>query len=119
MSAEERRIRNNRIRRTRQLRRRMFIVSFALCLSLAVGLTGFGFLSNAQDESHTVSYKYFTSVMVQPGDTLSSIARNYMDDHYDSVDAYITEVRLTNHMLDDDVYAGDFLIVPYYSTDFR
>lgn len=119
MREEDRRIRNNRIRRTRRLRQRIFIASMILCLSLIMGIVGCGFLSSAQDEAHIVSYKYFTSVMVQPGDTLSSIARDYMDDHYDSVDAYITEVRLTNHILDDDICAGEYLILPYYSTEFR
>lgn len=119
MREEERRIRNNRIRRARQLRRRIFIASITLCLSLAAGMIGCSFLSSAQDEEHIISYKYFASVMVQPGDTLSSIAREYMDEHYDSVDAYVSEVRFTNHLLDDDICAGEYLILPYYSTEFR
>lgn len=118
MKAEERRIRNNRIRRTRQLRRRIFIACVTLFLSLGIGL-GCSFFSSAQDEDHAVSYKYFTSVMVQHGDTLSSIAADYMDEHYDSIDSYITEVRMTNHILDDEICAGEYLIVPYYSTEFR
>ena len=119
METEGRRIRRNRIRRARQLRRRIFAASMMLSLSLVMGIIGCGFLSSAQDEALTVSYKYFTSVMIQPGDTLSSIARDYMDDHYESVDAYIAEVRMTNHILDDDIRAGEYLILPYYSTEFR
>lgn len=86
---------------------------------MTIGILGFSFLSRAQAEDTAVSYKYFTSVQVKQGDTLLSIAQEYADEHYDSVYAYMEEVCLTNHMLDDKIFAGDYLIVPYYSTEFR
>lgn len=111
--------RNSRMRRVRQLRRRIFTLTLTVVLSLTIGILGFSFLSRAQAEDTAVSYKYFTSVQVKQGDTLLSIAQEYADEHYDSVYAYMEEVCLTNHMLDDKIFAGDYLIVPYYSTEFR
>lgn len=112
-------ISKSRSRRIRQLRHRMILAFVTLCISLMLGIFGCGFLSRAQSDSAEVSCKYFTSVMVQPGDTLYSIAQKYADEHYSSVDAYVAEVCLTNHMMDTDIHIGDYLIIPYYSTEFR
>lgn len=106
-------------RRAAQLRRRVLAAVITLGLSLAIGILSFGFLSKAQSEKSAVSYKYFTSIQIQPGDTLLSIAQEYADDHYSSIYTYMEEVCRTNHLLDDDIKAGDYLIVPYYSTEFR
>lgn len=119
MNERNRRIRSSRIRRIRQLRRRVTIAFATLCISVVTGLLGCSFLSKAQSNSAEISYKYFTSVMVQSGDTLYSIAQEYADDHYASIDAYIEEVCLTNHLMDMDICAGDYLVIPYYSTEFR
>lgn len=91
-----------------------------LVLFIAAALPGFSFLSSAKEKTGPVSYKYFSSVMVRSGDTLTSIALRYADDHYESLDAYIEEVRATNNLTDiDDIRSGDYLIVPYYSEQFR
>ncbi len=116
---EERRIYLNRIRRKRQLRRRMIIAGIILCLLMIFGVPGTVFLSRASAEEPAVSYKYYTSILVYPGDTLNSIAGTYADSHYKSLDAYIEEVRMTNHLPDDDIRAGEYLVVPYYSSDYR
>ena len=98
----------------------LFIICLILVLFIAAALPGFSFLSSAKEKTGPVSYKYFSSVMVRSGDTLTSIALRYTDDHYESLDAYIEEVRATNNLTDiDDIRSGDYLIVPYYSEQFR
>lgn len=119
MMREESRIYRNRIRRARQLRRRIIITCIAICLGSLTGFFCFGFLSSARAEQTAVSYKYFTSIEVHPGDTLSSIAHAYADHHYASVDAYMQEVCAMNHILEDEITAGDYIVVPYYSSSFR
>ena len=62
------------------------------------------------------AYKYYTSVQIQSGDTLWSIADLYMTEEYASIDAYIDEVCSINHIAaDDTIHAGQYLTVPYYS----
>lgn len=95
-----------------------------LCLILTIFIAAFlfisGFLSSAKEKETSVSYKYFSSVMVRSGDTLTSIASRYADDHYESLAEYIDEVRATNNLTDiDEIRAGEYLIVPYYSQQFR
>lgn len=99
---------------------RLFFICLILVFFIAAALPGFSFLSSAKEKTAPVFYKYFSSIMVRSGDTLTSIALKYADDHYESLDAYIEEVRNTNNLMDiDDIRAGDYLIVPYYSEQFR
>lgn len=57
--------------------------------------------------------KSFTSIEVQTGDTLSSIASTYADSpaHYND---YIEEVISINNLKDDTIHAGCYLMVPVY-----
>ena len=92
----------------------------ATLIAVFIGILTTGFLSRAQASSEPVHYKYFRSIMVYSGDTLSAISSRYMDNHYTSVQDYIDEVCEMNHLQDaDDIHAGDYLIIPYYSTDFH
>lgn len=99
---------------------RPLTICLILVLFIAAALPGFSFLSSAREKADSVSYKYFSSVMIRSGDTLTSIASQYADEHYESLDAYIEEVRATNNLSDiDEIRAGDYLIIPYYSEQFR
>ena len=64
-------------------------------------------------------YKYYKSVEINPGDTLWSIAGNYITDEYSSMDAYINEVKYINSMGDTVITAGSSIIIPYYTGDYK
>lgn len=66
-----------------------------------------------------VSYKYYTSVTVEAGETLWDIAQVYVSDDQASVQKYIDEVKQINHLVNDKIYAGENLIVPYYSDEYK
>ncbi len=113
--------RNNyrKIRRQRELRRKFILAGIALMLILAFALSYHALISQANTDMEDISYKYFTSVQIQVGDTLWSLADRYADEvHYASQEQYITEVMAINHMTDDAIYAGNYLILPYYSAEF-
>ena len=115
----ERRILKNRIRRQQEMKKRFLLFTVTLCLIVVCSVSLSGFRSNAQDDSTSVSYKYYKSIAVSNTDTLWSIADEYMDeDHYDSVDDYIAEVMRMNTLTDDVIHYGDYLIVPYYDSQF-
>ena len=73
MMNSERRIRNNRIRRQRQLRRNILMLCFTLVLIVTLSIGGFALGAKAQDKEDVILYKYYTNVEVQYGDTLESI----------------------------------------------
>ena len=115
----ERRIRNNRIRRQKQMRRNFFmtIVTFYLIITLSISVGGF--LSKAKDDSERTSYKYYKSITVSNEDTLWSIAQEYMDkEHYHSADEYIKEVKQMNHLKNDTITYGCHIVIPYYTDEY-
>ena len=75
-------------------------------------------VTNAKTISNDTYYKYFTSVQVEEGDTLYSLAEEY-GDYFESDKAFINEVKYANHLIEDTIYAGSYLVVPYYSTEYR
>ena len=54
-------------------------------------------------------------------DRTKEIAEKYADDiHYDSLSDYMDEVIFINHLEDgDQIKAGTYLTIPYYSTEFK
>lgn len=115
----ERRILRNRIRRQREMKKNFLILFMTVCLIVLGSVSLSGFRSNAKDESTEVSYKYYKSITIGNDDTLWSIAEQYMDeDHYESINDYINEVKNMNTMTDDVIHYGEHLIIPYYDSDF-
>ncbi len=116
----ERRIRNNKLRRRRQLRRNICISLMTFMLVAGFSVLFFSFGAKAQtDAGDDVSYKYYKSITVQAGDTIWDYAGLYADkDFYDSYENYIKEVMNINHLKDDNIICGQNIILPYYSNEF-
>ncbi|MCM1263069.1 MAG: LysM peptidoglycan-binding domain-containing protein [Butyrivibrio sp.] len=112
----ERRIRNNKIRRQREMRKNIILTIMTICLVITFSLSLSSFLSNAKEDSGKTCYKCYKSITIANDDTLWSIAQEYMDDeHYDSVNDYIKEVKKINVLSTNDITYGAHLIVPYYA----
>ena len=103
-------------RRRQMIFRRICLIS-SIILSTVILIGAAGILSHAEDSDNVHYYKYYTSVTVMPGDTLSSIAEEY-GFNYDDTMQHVDEIKFCNRMNEDTIYAGSSLIVPYYSTEF-
>ena len=120
MTASEIRIYNNRMRRQRQLRRNILITVFTIILSLTLSVGCFAVGSKAQNKDEVVLYKYYTNIEIQYGETLWDIAYNYFcEDKYTSYEHYISEVMQINGLYNEKVSPGSYLMVPYYSPEFK
>lgn len=114
-SRSERRIRNNRIRRRREMRKNFLLFVMTLCLIVTTSIVISSFRSNAKTDPAKETCRYYKSITVSERDTLWSIAKTYMDEtHYDSVQDYIDDVMHINNLRNDAIYADAHLIVPYY-----
>lgn len=115
----EYRIERNRMRRIRHFRRQCFLVALAVALVLIFTLSYHAIVSNATGADTEVSYKYYKSIEINYGDSLWSLADTYAGEQYASAQDYIDEVMHINHLSDDTLIAGQYLVVPYYSTEFK
>lgn len=87
------------------------ILSVMAVVLIGGSISGFAKARRAAESSH----KYYTSISIQPGDTLWGIASEYMTPEYDGIEDYIREVRKLNHLSDNGICAGQYLMIPYYS----
>lgn len=58
---------------------------------------------------------YYTSVEVQPGDSLWSIATQYYTDDWKDVNHYMETIMEFNGLSNDRIYAGNYLSIPYFA----
>lgn len=58
--------------------------------------------------------KYYTSIPIQAGDTLWSIAQIYRTDEYASIQEYINELKFINNLTGDLIQQGNNLTIAYY-----
>ena len=107
--------------RRHQRQKSMIIFISSLCLALALGILFGSFLSRAQtQEPEATYYKYYANVRIQPGDTIWDLAADYMDENYESREEYIREVKELNSLSDtNSIVSGQYLILPYYSTEYK
>ncbi len=119
-----RRMRRNARRRLCSYRRREArLKGMILVLLLIVAACFFAlFMTATKTEAHKMdkpSYKYYTSVTVDAGDTLWTIAEEHMTEEYRSIDEYMSEVASINHLKGDRLTRGQTLCIPYYSTEYK
>ncbi|MBQ4522645.1 MAG: LysM peptidoglycan-binding domain-containing protein [Lachnospiraceae bacterium] len=91
---------------------------WTVCFIFVLVLCYFLFHSNtvnAKENSDAV--KYYTSVYIEPGDTLTSIAKEYQTVEYSDLSAYIEEIKYVNDLHSDKITAGCYLVVPYYAEE--
>ena len=115
----ERRIKNNKLRRRRQLRHNIMKFVLTVMLISCLSVCFFSFKAKAQSNDAEISYKYYKSISVSAGDTIWDYAAEYADEeYYDSYESYINEVIRINALSNDSIRAGQSIIIPYYSNEF-
>lgn len=92
----------------------MFVLVFAI----------FGLTSHA-DEAGRREYKYYKSVLVTDVNELQTQMEKYADGaHYKDMHDYMREVQRINHLPTEGsdvlkIAPGNYIILPYYSVDYR
>ncbi len=120
MTERELRAYRRLLRRRRELRLKLtkLFLMFVLVLVAVFGVQSISAIAHAAGNEEP-SYKYYTQITVESGDTLWSIAKEHMDEeHYSGVNAYIKEVCTINGCKADSIKSGQNLIIPYYSAEY-
>ena len=61
-------------------------------------------------DDQTICYK---SILIEPGDSLWSIAKTYMPEECDSINTYIDSLRELNNLDSDELQANEHLMIYY------
>lgn len=93
----------------RQFTKAALLAFSVIALVLLVTMASLNRVSGQTDKTKTV-----TSVCIQAGDSLWSIAEAYYTEECGDFREYISEIRRTNHLPNNDLTAGNYLLVPYY-----
>ncbi len=118
----EREYRNykRKVRRQREIRNKIIYTVLTLGIVLVAVLSLHSITSQAQDENVEVTYKYFTNMEVEQGDSLWNIAQENIDyNFYDSIQEYVDEVIDMNNLSDETIVAGQSIVIPYFSNTYR
>ena len=108
-----------KIKRQREIRRNIILAFVTAAVLMIFAFSYYSLTSAASTDTDDIGYKYFTSIQVENGDTLWSIADEYADaKHYASNKEYIEEVKRMNKMNSDKLVSGQYIVIPYYSYEF-
>ena len=106
-------------RKSRVLRRLSFTIITAIFLTI-IALSVFSLSAKAKSTQGADDYKYYTSHMIMPGESLWSIAQENIDYvHYESVQNYIEEINFINGMTNSELHIGDYILIPYFSDEMK
>ncbi len=95
--------------KNRTLKKSLLLVFGIICIILLVALASVNRVNGQSDRSKTVK-----SVCISEGDSLWSIAENFYTEECGDFRDYVSEIRKTNGLKDDTLFAGNYILVPYY-----
>lgn len=73
------------------------------------------FNAMAKESSEDSTEYYYKSVVIESGDCLWNIAEIYADSVGMTIPEYVQELKMMNRLKDDQIDAGQYLIVKYMS----
>ena len=116
------RIMNNKKRRQKIVRRQYFTLFLIITIVLfSVLFLGSTIMSGATSDAYEPEFKYYKSVTVHSGDTIWDIAQEYYsEDNYSSFNSYLYEIISLNRLdSEGTLKAGENVIIPYYSKEYK
>lgn len=102
------------------LQKRMIAIIILIVVSLIVILaSSISAMASAKNNAQPI-HKYYTSIEVQPGDTLWSIADSYIAEFNIDREDYMEELSELNHLdMDGSIHSGEYLTIAYYSNEVK
>jgi len=112
---------DNLKKREAVVRKQKSILAITVIVVVALGiLLGSSINAMASSDKDVASFnKYYVSIRVESGDTLWTIADEYVDGFNIEKTDYIEEVCQINEISQNDIHAGDYIVVPYYSQEIK
>ena len=110
---------NNKRRHSRRswlhLSAKKTLITIVLAVIMVAAISIYGIIivnaSNSSPEK-SQTQRFYTSITVQPDDTLWNIADYYASDG-ESNQQYINAIKSLNNMTDDTIYSGQNIVIYY------
>lgn len=100
-------------RNRRQAYQKKVLTILVMAMAMVFVFCGFSAMgSTSQPEDAKMVYE---AVIIEPGDTLWSIANVYASHTEDSVETYIKNVKKMNDLHGDRIVDGEALLIYYYN----
>ena len=99
-------------------RRKLWITGVILLIILLL-LSAVFITKTVTAKSDRARVKLVTSIEIKSGDSLWSIASEYLSEDYADINAFIKEIKATNRLSSDEIHAGNYIVVPYYEDQTR
>lgn len=104
---------NSSLRRRRRQENRIKLIAALVAVAIILTFLFNVVLANSNVQGDVdISGKGYITITVEAKDTLWSIAEAYMNDDYYTYDSFINEVARMNRIEEDEIYAGDQLLIP-------
>lgn len=106
-------MKKNSVRTYNGLKSKLILVAvFALVALLMIGTKVY------RNKAYGNSYddKYVVSIQIEEGDTLWGIASRYYIPECGSMKQYVKEICKTNSLKSDSIHAGNYLLIPCYTS---
>lgn len=101
--------------RRRQLRYRRALLSAIIVTTFITLLFTIGTLSTRAAAS-VEKEKHYESVLIEKGDTITTLSSEYRDDEEQTYDGFVSDVCYANDLSDPDtIHEGCYLLIPVYS----
>lgn len=109
----------NRKQNRKGMKNKFFVLILSLLLVMSsTVLIGADFIEHNSYKTESIAIqktqKLYKSIQINSGDTLWSIAKEYTDQNYQSVEEYMDELVKINHLSTDLIVEGQYLTVVYY-----
>lgn len=91
------------------------LIMLALAVMLGAYFCGHSLMNSLAGEVGTpLMEKYYTSIEIKNGDSLWSIADQYVENSGMSTAQYVQELRSMNRLREDTIHSGQYLTVAYF-----
>lgn len=95
--------------------KKLYCISGLFAALIIIFVLSFSLKTNAK-EYKTVNTKIYTSIMIEEGDSLWSIAKENKPEDI-SVNEYINHIMKINQLKNNEIHAGSFLTIYYYKKE--
>lgn len=102
----------------KNIKRKMILTMFfTFMIALTYGYVLAG--ASSRNANAANKSKYYSSIQLEQGTSLWSLAREYADQDFISHDDYIKEIKQINQLKSDTIHTGQYLTFFYYSEEVK